>query len=68
LATEEIAIDDALDRDYRRTGVCQDFVTALPRLGNGWDLCAGEDTFGATEFIGKKLTLVDADSPGTRRF
>jgi putative molybdopterin biosynthesis protein len=68
LAVEEIPVRDALDR-----------VTAEPIFAkissphyhaSAMDgICVrAEDTFGATEFVGKKLTLAKADSPQAASF
>ena len=68
LATEEIAIDDALDR-----------ITAAPIFAkissphyhaSAMDgICVrAEDTFGATEFVGTKLGLADSDAPAAGAF
>jgi molybdopterin molybdotransferase/putative molybdopterin biosynthesis protein len=68
LGSEEISVEDALDR-----------VTAEPIFAkissphyhaSAMDgICArAEDTFGATEFVGKKLRLTNLDSPGSSVF
>jgi len=68
LAAEEIPIDDALDR-----------ITAQPifaKLSSPHYHAAAmdgvcvraEDTFGATDFAGKKLSMTDSDSPGGSQF
>ncbi len=68
LAVEEIAIDEALDR-----------VTAEPifaKISSPYyhasamdGICVrAEDTFGATEFAGKVLTLASSDFPGAAVF
>jgi molybdopterin molybdotransferase/putative molybdopterin biosynthesis protein len=68
LATEEIPVDDALDR-----------ITAEPVLAkissphyhaSAMDgICVrAEETFGATEFSGKKFTLAASDAPGAAAF
>ena len=68
LAVEEILVDDALDR-----------ITAAPVFAkissphyhaSAMDgICVrAEDTFAATEFVGKKLTLADADTAGADAF
>ena len=68
LATEEIAIDDALDRVTAEPVFAK--ISSPHYHASAMDgICVrAEDTFGATEFIGKKLTLVDADSPGSDAF
>jgi putative molybdopterin biosynthesis protein len=68
LGTEEIAVDDALDR-----------ITAAPVFAkissphyhaSAMDgICVrAEDTFGATEFVGKQLRVTDTDAPGRAAF
>ncbi|MSP39231.1 MAG: molybdopterin biosynthesis protein [Deltaproteobacteria bacterium] len=68
LAVEEILVDDALDR-----------ITAAPVFAkissphyhaSAMDgICVrAAETFGATEFVGKKLTLADGDSAGPDSF
>ena len=68
LAAEEIPVEDALDR-----------ITAAPVFAkissphyhaSAMDgICVrAEDTFGATEFFGKKLTRASSDSPGANVF
>ena len=64
LATEDIAIDDALDRITAEPVFAK--ISSPHYHASAMDgICVrAEDTFGATEFIGKKLTLVKSDSPG----
>ncbi len=68
LAIEEIAVDDGLDR-----------ITAAPVFAkissphyhaSAMDgICVrAEDTFGATEFVGKTLVLANSDSPAAGSF
>ena len=68
LASEEIPIDDALDRITAEPVFAK--ISSPHYHASAMDgICVrAEDTFGATEFIGKKLTLVDADSPGRNAF
>ena len=68
LATEEIAIDDALDRITAEPVFAK--ISSPHYHASAMDgICVrAEDTFGATEFIGKKLTLLDGDSPGSGAF
>lgn len=61
LEIEEIAIDDALDRitaepAYARISSPHYHASAMDGI-----CVRAEDTFGATEFAGKKLTLVDGE-------
>ncbi|HET9916636.1 MAG TPA: molybdopterin-binding protein, partial [Candidatus Binatia bacterium] len=64
LATEEIAIDDALDRITAEPVFAK--ISSPHYHASAMDgICVrAEDTFGATEFIGKRLTLADGDFPG----
>lgn len=68
LATEEIAIDDALDRITAEPVFAK--ISSPHYHASAMDgICVrAEDTFGATEFIGKKLTLANGDSPGSGAF
>jgi len=68
LATEEIPIDDALDRITAEPVFAK--ISSPHYHASAMDgICVrAEDTFGATEFIGKILTLIDADSPGSGAF
>jgi putative molybdopterin biosynthesis protein len=68
LATEEILIDDALDRITAEPVFAK--ISSPHYHASAMDgICVrAEDTFGATEFIGKKLALVDADPPGSDAF
>jgi putative molybdopterin biosynthesis protein len=68
LATEEIPIDDALDRITGEPVFAK--ISSPHYHASAMDgICVrAEDTFGATEFIGKKLTLVNADFPGSGAF
>ena len=63
LAVEEIAIDDALDRITAEPVFAK--ISSPHYHASAMDgICVrAEETFGATEFVGKKLTLIDADSP-----
>jgi molybdopterin molybdotransferase/putative molybdopterin biosynthesis protein len=68
LVTEEIAIDDALDRITAEPVFAK--ISSPHYHASAMDgICVrAEDTFGATEFIGKRLTLVEGDSPGSGAF
>ncbi|HEX6768502.1 MAG TPA: molybdopterin biosynthesis protein [Candidatus Binatia bacterium] len=68
LATEEIAIDDALDRITAEPVFAK--ISSPHYHASAMDgICVrAEDTFGATEFIGKKLILADGDLPGGNAF
>jgi len=68
LATEEIAIDDALDRITAEPVFAK--ISSPHYHASAMDgICVrAEDTFGATEFVGKKLFLVNTDTPGTDCF
>ena len=63
LKTEEVAIDDALDRVTAEPVFAK--ISSPHYHASVMDgICVrAEDTFGATEFTGKKLTLADTDSP-----
>jgi putative molybdopterin biosynthesis protein len=68
LGVEEIAIDDALDRVTAEPVFAK--ISSPHYHASAMDgICVrAEDTFAATEFVGKKLTLVDADSAGPGAF
>ncbi len=68
LATEEIAIDDALERIT--AGPVYAKISSPHYHASAMDgICVrAEETFGATEFIGKKFSLVNADTPGPDTF
>jgi putative molybdopterin biosynthesis protein len=68
LATEEISIDDALDRITAEPVFAK--ISSPHYHASAMDgICVrAEDTFGATEFIGKKLTLGNGDSPDRDAF
>ena len=68
LKTEEVAIDDALDRVTAEPVFAK--ISSPHYHASAMDgICVrAEDTFGATEFTGKKLTLADTDSPGGDAF
>jgi putative molybdopterin biosynthesis protein len=68
LKIEEIAIDDALDRITAEPVFAK--ISSPHYHASAMDgICVrAEDTFGATEFVGKKLALVDADPPGSDAF
>ena len=68
LAAEEIAIDDALDRItaepvFAKISSPHYHASAMDGIS-----VRAEDTFGATEFVGKKLGLADSDSPAADAF
>ncbi len=68
LAIEEIAIDDALDRITAEPVFAK--ISSPHYHASAMDgICVrAEETFGATEFVGKKLTLTDSDSPRADAF
>ena len=68
LKTEEVAIDDALDRVTAEPVFAK--ISSPHYHASAMDgICVrAEDTFGATEFTGKKLTLADTDPPGGDAF
>lgn len=68
LATEEIPVEDALDRITSEAVFAK--ISSPHYHASAMDgICVrAEDTFGATEFAGKKLKLTDADSPGPGAF
>ena len=68
LAIEEIAIDDALDRITAEPVFAK--ISSPHYHASAMDgICVrAEETFGATEFVGKKLTLIDSASPGADAF
>jgi molybdopterin molybdotransferase/putative molybdopterin biosynthesis protein len=69
LAVEEISIDEAaLDRTTAEPVFAQ--ISSPHYHASAMDgICVrAEDTFGATEFVGKILRLADSDSPGPATF
>jgi len=68
LAAEEIPIDDALDRIT--AGPIFAKISSPHYHASAMDgICVrAEETFGATEFVGKKLGLADSDSPAAGAF
>ncbi len=68
LAIEEIAIDDALDRITAEPIFAK--ISSPHYHASAMDgICVrAEDTFGATEFVGKKLGLADSDAPAAGAF
>jgi putative molybdopterin biosynthesis protein len=68
LAVEEILVDDALDRITAEPVFAK--ISSPHYHASAMDgICVrAEETFGATEFVGKKLRLVDADSAGPDAF
>ena len=68
LAIEEIAVDDGLDRITAEPVFAK--ISSPHYHASAMDgICVrAEDTFGATEFVGKTLTLADVDSPGLASF
>jgi putative molybdopterin biosynthesis protein len=68
LAVEEILVDDALDRITAEPVFAK--ISSPHYHASAMDgICVrAEETFGATEFVGKKLTLADADSAGPDSF
>jgi putative molybdopterin biosynthesis protein len=68
LTNEEITVEDALDRVT--AGPVFAKISSPHYHASAMDgICVrAEDTFGATEFIGKKLRLTDSDSPGAGAF
>ena len=63
LAVEEIAVDDGLDRITAEPVFAK--ISSPHYHASAMDgICVrAEDTFGATEFVGKTLTLADSDLP-----
>ena len=68
LAVEEIAVDDGLDRITAEPVFAK--ISSPHYHASAMDgICVrAEDTFGATEFVGKTLTLVDSDLPAAGSF
>jgi len=68
LANEEIPVEDALDRVT--AGPVFAKISSPHYHASAMDgICVrAEDTFGATEFTGKKLRLTDSESPGAGAF
>jgi len=68
LGVEEIAIDDGLDRITAEPVFAK--ISSPHYHASAMDgICVrAEDTFGATEFLGKKLTLASAEAPGAGAF
>src|SRR3990172_10491339 len=68
LAAEEIPVEDALDRITAEPVFAK--ISSPHYHASAMDgICVrAEDTFGATEFVGKKLTLADSASPRSGAF
>jgi putative molybdopterin biosynthesis protein len=68
LAIEEIAVDDALDRITAEPVFAK--ISSPHYHASAMDgICVrAEETFGATEFVGKRLTLIDSDYPRADAF
>jgi putative molybdopterin biosynthesis protein len=68
LGAEEIAVEDALDRITAEPIFAK--ISSPHYHASAMDgICVrAEDTFDATEFVGKKLKLTDSDSPGLAVF
>ena len=68
LGVEDIAIDDGLDRITAEPVFAK--ISSPHYHASAMDgICVrAEDTFGATEFVGKKLTLASAEIPGSAAF
>lgn len=68
LGVEEIAIDDGLDRITAEPVFAK--ISSPHYHASAMDgICVrAEDTFGATEFVGKKLTLAATETPGAAAF
>lgn len=68
LAVEEIAIDDALDRITAEPVFAK--ISSPHYHASAMDgICVrAEETFGATEFVGKKLSLAKSEQPGADSF
>jgi putative molybdopterin biosynthesis protein len=68
LAVEEIAVDDALDRITAEPIFAR--ISSPHYHASAMDgICVrAEDTFGATEFAGKKLALAKSETPGAGAF
>ena len=67
-AVEEIAVDDGLDRITAEPVFAK--ISSPHYHASAMDgICVrAEDTFGATEFVGKTLTMADSDLPGLASF
>jgi putative molybdopterin biosynthesis protein len=67
-AVEEIAVDDGLDRITAEPVFAK--ISSPHYHASAMDgICVrAEDTFGATEFVGKTLTAADSDLPGLASF
>lgn len=68
LTVEEIAVDDGLDRITAEPVFAK--ISSPHYHASAMDgICVrAEDTFGATEFVGKALKLVDGDAPPSGSF
>lgn len=68
LAVEEIPVDDGLDRITAEPVFAK--ISSPHYHASAMDgICVrAEETFGATEFVGKKLSSTDSDAPGTAVF
>lgn len=68
LAVEEIAVEDGLDRITAEPVFAK--ISSPHYHASAMDgICVrAEDTFGATEFVGKKLTAAASDAPGSAAF
>ena len=68
LAVEEIAVDDGLDRITAEPVFAK--ISSPHYHASAMDgICVrAEDTFGATEFVGKTLALANGDSPAAGAF
>jgi putative molybdopterin biosynthesis protein len=68
LTAEEVPVDEGLDRITAEPVFAR--ISSPHYHASAMDgICVrAEDTFGATEFIGKKLTLAREDAPGTAAF
>lgn len=68
LAVEEIPVEDALERVTAEPVFAKISSPHYHAAAMDGVCVRAEDTFGATEFAGKKFTLTDSDSPGVGAF
>jgi len=68
LSSQEISVEDGLDRVTAEPVFAK--ISSPHYHASAMDgICVrAEDTFGATEFVGKKLKLTDAETPGPGAF
>src|SRR5512132_3007091 len=68
LASETVPVEDALNRITAEPVFAKISSPHYHASAMDGSCVRAEDTFSATEFIGKKLTLVEGDSPGSGSF